>query len=88
MLHHDEDISHLHLFVLLVNIDSLLVVWNSLRYHFRSIGVYLDATEKFLDLCLDMVYIHVTDYDDSLVVRTIPFLIVSSQGLWLETVDD
>ena len=35
-----------------------------------------------------MIHIHITYDDDSLVVWTIPLAIVSTQGLWIATVDD
>ena len=35
-----------------------------------------------------MVHIDITHYDDSLIIRTIPFLIVGTQCLGLEAVDD
>lgn len=38
-----------------------------------GIGVSLDVAEEFLYLLLCMVYIDVTDYDDCLVLRVIPF---------------
>ena len=88
MLHHHPDVSHLHLLVLLIDIDSLLIVGHSLRHHLGRIGIDLDACEEFLDLILHMVHIDITHYDDSLIIRTIPLLIVGTQCLGLEAVDD
>ena len=88
MLHHHPDVSHLHLLVLLIDIDSLLIVGHSLRHHLGRIGIDLDAGEEFLDLCLHVVHIDIAHYDDGLIIRTIPFLIVGTQCLGLEAVDD
>ena len=88
MLHGHENLAHLHLLVLLENIDSLLVIGNGLSYYLRSVGVYLDATKHFLHLGLHVVYVYVAHDDDGLVVRTIPLLIVGTQGLRTEAVDN
>ena len=88
MLHQHHYLTHLHLLVLLKDIDCLRSIRNLLRNNLRSIGVYLDTTKETLDLCLNMVYINITDNDDSLIVRTIPFLIIGTEGLGLETVDN
>ena len=67
---------------------SLLVVGNSLWHHLGSIWIHLDTGKEFLDLCLHVVNINVAHYDDSLVVRAIPPMVVGTQGLGLEAVDD
>ena len=88
VLHHHDNLAHLHLLILLEDIDGILRVGHWLGNHLWSIGVNLDATEEFLDLGLHVVHVHVAHYDDGLVVGTIPLVIVSTQCLGLETVDN
>ena len=88
VLHHNHHLAHLHLLVLVEDIDGLVVVGNRLGNHLRRIGVNLDASEELLDLSLHVVYIDIANDDDGLIVRTIPLMIVGAQGSGLETVDD
>ena len=40
------------------------------------------------DLGFDSIYIDVTDHDDRLIVRSVPFMVVVAQGLVSEVIDD
>ena len=46
-----------------------------------------DAAEDVLDLLLHLVYVNVTYYDDSLIVREIPLLVEVSEALVLECLE-
>lgn len=87
MLHEDLEDAHLLLLVLVYHVDALVVVGHFHGHYLGSVGWHLDASEEFLDLCLDMVYVHVADDDDSLVVWAIPFAVVGAQGLRVAAVD-
>ena len=88
MLHEDEDYRHLLLLVLLANIDSLLVVGHWLVDNLGSVLRNNDAAEELLYLCLYVVNINVADNDDSLVVWTVPLVVVVAKSLWLEVVNN
>ena len=88
MLHADHSHIVVLLLVLVNYIDSCIIVRNQLRDHLCCISRNLDAAEEFLDLCLDMIHIHITYDDDSLVVWAIPLAVVSTQGFRLAAVDD
>ena len=45
MLHHNHYLTHLHLLILVEDIDGLVVVGNSLCNNLRSVGINLDTTE-------------------------------------------
>ena len=88
MLEHQHDVVVLHLLVLVDDIDGLVVVGNgNVLYQSTVLGQY-DAAEQFLDLGLHLIYIHVTHDDESLIVGTVPFLVVRLQEGTLEVVDN
>ena len=88
VLHHDSHLAHLHLLVFIEDIDGFLVVGHELANNLWSIGVNSDAAEEFLHLCLNMVNVDVANDDDGLIVRTVPLVIVCTQSLGTEAVDD
>ena len=88
MLHADHSHIVVLLLVLVNYIDSCIIVRNQLRDHLCCISRNLDAAEELLDLCLYVINIYITYYDDSLVVRTIPFAIVSTESFWIATIND
>ena len=88
MLHADHSHIVVLLLVLVNYIDSCIIVRNQLRDHLCCISRNLDAAEEFLDLCLYVINIYITYYDDSLVVRTIPFAIVSTESFRIATIND
>ena len=49
---------------------------------------HLDIAEESLDFSLYMVYIHITNYNDTLIVGAIPFFIIIPQNLVFEVVDN
>ena len=88
MLHEDLEDAHLQLLVLVYHVDGLVVVGHFHGHYLGSIGRHLDASEELLDLSLDMVYVHVADDDDCLVVWAIPLAVIGAQGLRVAAVDD
>ena len=86
MLLEHHDVSVLLLLVFLADIDRLGIVGNGLGNHLSGIGLQLDATEKTLDVCLGLIHVNIAHHDDSLVVGTIPFTIISAQSLGLEVI--
>ena len=88
MLHADHSHIVVLLFVLVNYIDSCIIVRNQLRDHLCCISRNLDAAEELLDLCLYVINIHITYNDDSLIVWTIPFAIVSPEGFRIAIIND
>ena len=78
----------LHLLILVNDNDGLGIVGHSLSHDGSRILWHLDGREEFLDFLLHLVHVEVTYYDDSLVVGTIPLLVVVAQHLRLEVVDN
>ena len=88
VLHVDEEEVKLLFLVLIHHIDCGIVGAYLLWYHFCGIGRHLDVGKQRLDLCFDMIYVHITHHDDGLVVWAIPFAIVVAQGFGVASVDD
>ena len=87
MLEEQFDEVVLLLLVLVDDDDGLLVVGHLLVNHGCGVLHQFDAREEFLDLGLGAVNIHITNYNDGLVVGTIPFLVVVAQHFGLEVVN-
>ena len=85
-LHADVNLIVSHLLVLVNKIDRLVVVRHRIFLHLCSIRVKRDRTEEFLDNLFCMVHVHITNYYDSLIVWTIPFLIVLAQSIVFKVV--
>ena len=88
VLHHNHQLTHLHFLILIEDIDSLAVVGNGLSNYLGSIGVNLDTTKEFLNLSLHVININITNYDDGLIVWTIPLVIVGLKSSGFEAIDD
>ena len=89
MLEHDGHLAVLLFLVLVDDDDGGLVVRNGLVNHLCSVGVRSGkALEELLDLGLDVVNIHITDDNQSLIVRTVPLVVVVAQLVVLEVVNN
>ena len=88
MLHENLDDIILLLLVLVDHEDGLGIVWHGIGCHLCGILRQYDGREQVLDLLLHLVHIDITHDDDGLIVRTIPFLIISLQEGALKIVDD
>ena len=86
VLEHQLHGAGLLLLVLVNDNDGFLVVGNGLVNHLGGVGVEFAVLEQFLDLCLDVIDIHVTHDDQGLVVGTIPLVVIVAQFLIGETV--
>ena len=86
MLLEHHDVGVLLLLVFLADIDRLGIVGNGLGNHLSGIGLQLDTAKETLDISLCLLHIHITHHDDSLIVGTIPFTIISAQSLGLEVI--
>ncbi len=87
-LHREHEDGVLLLLVLLGYVDGLLIVGYRLVDYLGCIGRHHDVAEHLLDQVLRIVHIDVTHDDDTLVVGTIPFLIIGDEFLGLEVVHD
>ena len=77
------------LFLVLVdNEDRLCIIWNRIGCNQCTVLWQYNATEHLLDLLFYLVNVYVTNYDDTLIVRTIPLLVVSLQEWTLEVIDN
>ena len=86
--HHLYHIDSL-LLVLIDDHDGLCIVGHILQHHLGGIGSRLgNLREHCLDLLLHLIHVDITNHDDSLVVGTIPLLIVRLQERTLEIVDN
>ena len=85
-LHIDTNLIVTHLLVLIYEIDRLVVVRHRIFLHLCGIRIKRNRTEEFLDNLLRMVNVHVAYYDDSLIVWTIPFLVVLAQCVVFEVI--
>ena len=87
MLEHHHYLAVLLLLVLVDDDNGLLVVGNGLVNNLSGIGIRSgQALEELLDLGLDVVNIHITHDNQSLVVGTIPLVVVVTQLVVLEVV--
>ena len=69
------------LFVATYYVDGLDIVGNSVIDAFGRILGHLDGREELFDAGFHLVYVDVTDNDDSLIVGAIPFVVVVAQVL-------
>ena len=88
MLHTETNLTVRHLLILTKHVDSVLGVWHSLFYNLCSICRNSSVSPKLLNLILCVVYINITNNDDTLVVWTIPLLIVVAEVLIRELVNN
>ena len=75
------------LFLILVDDNDRFCIVRYLLINNRSLvfGV-LDIAEKLFDLCFYLVYINITNDDQSLVIRVIPLVIIVDKLLAFEVV--
>ncbi len=84
---HKVDHTHFLLGVGTDGIDGAGGVGHGIVDTFFGILGHFDRREHLLDFAFDVGRVDVTDYDDSLIVGTIPCLIVVADSLRLEVVD-
>ena len=87
VLEHHGHLAVLLLLVLVDNDDGLVIVGHGLVNNLCGIGIQCHALEQLLDLGLDVVNIHITNDNQSLVVGTIPLVVVVAQLVVLEAVN-
>ena len=78
MLHHDQHLTHLHLLVLLEDVDGLGIIGHGLCHDLRGVGIHLDAAEELAYLRLDMIDVNIADNDDGLIVGSVPLVVVGA----------
>ena len=89
VLEHDGYLTVLLFFILINNDDGILVVGNFLVNHLGCIGTGGgNILEELLDLCLDVINVNITHDYQGLVVGTIPLVVVVTQLIILEVVND
>ena len=88
VLHHQRNDVVALLLILVDDDNRLVIVRNGFRRNQCTVLRQLNGREEVLDLLFNLVYIHVTDDDDGLIVRTVPLLVVSLQEGTLEVVDN
>ena len=84
---------HLHdvialLLILVDHVDGLIIIGHRVCCHQGAILRQHDGREQLFYLLLYLVHIDITHHDDSLVVRTVPLLVISLQEGTLEVVDN
>ena len=81
----EEEGLYIGLFLVLINqYDRLLVVVYRIVLTFGGIGLGGNIRKHFLDLGFDGIHIYITNYHNTLQVRTVPLFIVVSQSLRFE----
>ena len=88
MLHTETNLAVRHLLVLTKHVDSILSVWHSLFYYLCSIGRNSRISPKLLNLILSVIHIDITNNDDALIIWTIPLLIIITEVLIRELVNN
>ena len=68
--------------------QRFVVVVDGIDRPLAVVGTTGNICPKGFDLRLDGIDIDVTHYDDCLVVRTVPFMVVVAEGLVCEIIDD
>ena len=86
MFEHHHKCSHLLLLVLVENDDRLAVVRHVLCHHRLCVLWHDNSAEEFLNFYLHVINVNISNNDDSLVVWTIPCLVVVAQHFRLEVV--
>ena len=76
------------LLVLINDIDGLGVVGHGIEFVGGRVFLRLDSRENALDFCFNLIYINITNDDDTLKVGAIPLLVVGAEEVGLEVVDD
>ena len=66
--------------------DRFIIVGHREVFTFCSVGRHFNRREQLLDFCFNAVHIDVAHYHDTLLVWTVPFLIIVSQCLVGEVV--
>ena len=88
VLHAEAYLAVRHLLVLSEDVDGFLGVRHLLVYDLCRVGRNGRLRPELLDFAFDMVYIHIADDDDALIVGTVPLLIVVAEVLIREIVDN
>ena len=88
MFHAETYLAVRQLLVLTKHVNSILRVRHSFFYNLCCISRNSRVSPKLLNLVLGMVYIDITNNDDTLVVWTIPFLIIVAKVLIRELIDN
>ena len=88
MLHTETNLAVRHLLVLTKHVDSILSVWHSLFNYLCSIGRNSRISPKLLNLVLCVVHIDITNNDDTLIIWTIPLLIIIAEVLIRELINN